>query len=119
MAHALPRTEPVPGHSDAVPSAGAASAPEVGTTGAVIRTMPTRPAVPARRNAPPQEPQQPTRPPAETPAETPAGGSKGGSGARERRYQETRARIVDAAADLFTERGFDSVSVMEIAKRAG
>ena len=38
---------------------------------------------------------------------------------REQRRQETRARIVDAAAELFAERGFDSVSVMEIAKRAG
>jgi AcrR family transcriptional regulator len=42
-----------------------------------------------------------------------------GSGARARRYQETRARIVDAAAELFAERGFDAVSVMEIARRAG
>jgi AcrR family transcriptional regulator len=42
-----------------------------------------------------------------------------GTGARARRYQETRARIVDAAAELFAERGFDTVSVMEIAERAG
>lgn len=40
-------------------------------------------------------------------------------GRREQRYQETRARIVDAAAELFAERGFDAVSVVEIAKRAG
>jgi AcrR family transcriptional regulator len=40
-------------------------------------------------------------------------------GRREQRYQETRARIVDAAADLFAERGFDAVSVVEIARRAG
>lgn len=40
-------------------------------------------------------------------------------GRREQRYQETRARIVDAAAELFAERGFDAVSVIEIAKRAG
>jgi AcrR family transcriptional regulator len=42
-----------------------------------------------------------------------------GTGARARRYQETRARIVDAAAELFAARGFDAVSVMEIAQRAG
>jgi AcrR family transcriptional regulator len=42
-----------------------------------------------------------------------------GPGRRELRRQETRARIVDAAAELFAERGFDAVSVMEIAKRAG
>ena len=38
---------------------------------------------------------------------------------RELRRQETRAGIVDAAAELFAERGFDAVSVMEIARRAG
>ena len=42
-----------------------------------------------------------------------------GPGRRELRRQETRAGIVDAAAELFAERGFDSVSVMEIARRAG
>jgi AcrR family transcriptional regulator len=46
-------------------------------------------------------------------------GAARGPGRRELRRQETRASIVDAAAELFAERGFDAVSVMEIARRAG
>ncbi|TYP81978.1 TetR/AcrR family transcriptional regulator [Blastococcus xanthinilyticus] len=42
-----------------------------------------------------------------------------GTGIRERRRQQTRDRIVDAATELFDERGFDAVSVVEIAQRAG
>ena len=38
---------------------------------------------------------------------------------REQRRQRTREAIVDAAAELFIERGCDHVSVMEIAQRAG
>ena len=45
--------------------------------------------------------------------------SDAGPGRRELRRRETRARIVDAAAALFAERGFDAVSVVEIAQRAG
>ncbi len=42
-----------------------------------------------------------------------------GPGKREVRRQLTREAIVDAAAELFAERGFDAVSVLEIAQRAG
>jgi AcrR family transcriptional regulator len=85
------------------------------STGAVIR------AVPAVRPEPATGPDAPAR---VTPVEPPAsarrrGRAERGPGRRELRRQETRARIVDAAADLFAERGFDAVSVMEIAKRAG
>lgn len=38
---------------------------------------------------------------------------------RELRRQRTREAIVDAAAELFLERGFDQVSVLEVAQRAG
>ena len=63
----------------------------------------------------------------ETPVQAPAGKPAGrrerrsrrGTGVREKRRQETRIRIVEAAAELFAERGFDAVSVMEIARRAG
>ncbi|MCZ2828776.1 TetR family transcriptional regulator [Modestobacter sp. VKM Ac-2986] len=42
-----------------------------------------------------------------------------GPNLREQRRQRTREAIVDAAAELFVERGFDTVSVSEIAQRAG
>ena len=93
--------------------------------------MPSRPAVPAGRPRavvpdPAAEPDVATDPDtapqphvAAAAVVAPAPPAKRVPGARERRYQETRVRIVDAAAELFAERGFDSVSVMEIAKRAG
>jgi AcrR family transcriptional regulator len=62
---------------------------------------------------PPERPRRPTLVPPAAP------GQRKKPGARERRRLETRERIVAAAADLFAERGFDAVSVVEIARRAG
>lgn len=118
----MPRTDPLP----PVPAAPEAE-PAAAVPTPLIRAFPT--------DAPePDTPGDaaPVRPAAEPPARTasappdgaaPAAGGKPKTarapGRREQRYQETRARIVDAAAELFAERGFDAVSVVEIAKRAG
>jgi AcrR family transcriptional regulator len=114
VAHAVPRPIPAPGS----PAGLDATAVEV-PTGTVIRAVP------------PVRPEAGAAPAVRTPAPSPAppasaapDGRRGrkaasGPGARELRRQETRAKIVDAAAELFAERGFDAVSVMEIARRAG
>src|SRR5687768_14316053 len=91
-----------------LPARPAPRAPEPPGDGAVVRPLPTE------RPAPPAPPA-----PAVVPVEEPPARSRRGLGKREVKRQETRARIVDAAAELFAERGFDAVSVMEIAKRAG
>ena len=41
------------------------------------------------------------------------------TGLRERRKQETRLRISDVATQLFTERGFDEVTISQVAEAAG
>lgn len=109
-----------PGAADGAPEHAPAPVPAP-----VIR------AVPGTRPEPPSEP--PPAPVGERAAPAqPSAGADGppagraarrrqrrGSGVRERRRLETRDRIVEVAAALFAERGFDAVSVVEIAQRAG
>jgi AcrR family transcriptional regulator len=107
-----------------------AAAPDPAGAGeAVIRAVPRSLDLQVRDGVPVMRPAGVPAPPAPVPAaslpptpEEPARVAprrKRGTGARERRRLETRERIVDAATDLFAERGFDAVSVMEIARTAG
>jgi AcrR family transcriptional regulator len=57
--------------------------------------------------------------PVEAPRKAVRRRTRSGPNKREVRRQQTREAIVDAAAALFGERGFDAVSVLEIAQRAG
>ena len=87
-------------------------APDVPPAPAASPSTPLRPETPPVDDAAPVEDGARGGPPS-------VAGRAPGPGRRELRRQETRASIVDAAAELFAERGFDAVSVMEIARRAG
>ncbi|SDX97922.1 transcriptional regulator, TetR family [Modestobacter sp. DSM 44400] len=74
----------------------------------------------ATDTAPPAADQGPAQAPAEpAPRRLGRRRARRGPNKREVRHQQTREAIVDAAAALFSERGFDAVSVQQIAQRAG
>lgn len=118
MARALPLTDP-----ETPAPTPADTAPSTPLPTALIRAVPSvRPSVdPSGDDDPPTASASGTAPDPGGPGvpAAPPRRSREKTGARERKRQETRERIVDAAAELFAERGFDAVSVMEIARRAG
>ena len=116
VARAVPRTAPVPSRRPRAAetrAAGPSAADQGGSLRAPVPATRRRPAEPVG-TAP-----APGGPDAAPQAARGPGGRRPEPGAGSSKRQETRARIVDAAAELFAERGFDAVSVMEIAQRAG
>jgi AcrR family transcriptional regulator len=85
-------------------AAPAPAAPDTAEPGSAMAPAPEVAAAPADAPGPGRRPRRRER---------------RGPSLREQRRQRTRETIVDAAAELFIERGFDAVSVMEIAQRAG
>ncbi len=114
----------------AVPDGRPGPSPAQRSSPALPSPAPPSPALPspALSSPVPPSPAPPSPAPPVRAAENPAVPRTGraarrrerrGAGVREQRRLETRDRIVDAAVALFAERGFDAVSVVEIAQRAG
>jgi AcrR family transcriptional regulator len=110
----------VEGRAAEQPASGDLPAIGDGVTTAQVVTFNPRPPVPVPATVPSPEPAAGGAP-AEEPEAAPGRRRRArrGPNKRELRYQQTREAIVDAAADLFAERGFDAVSVQQIATRAG
>ncbi|WP_369131070.1 TetR/AcrR family transcriptional regulator [Modestobacter roseus] len=111
-------------HDTALDRVGTAQAADPGADDAgpgarVVAFAPPAPASPAPSPAAPPAPAPPADVVTEPGRRPSRRRGRGGPNKRELRRQQTREEIVDAAAGLFAERGFDAVSVQEIAQRAG